>query len=111
MDLECSGGGTGQYGCGNMGISAGCGDIYGSGLSCQWIDVTDVEDGTYYLIVRANYDFIPDALGRAENSYENNHAWLCASTSTVPLESWKHKSGWGIASPSAIGIALNLVPQ
>jgi len=77
MDLECSGGGTGQYGCGNMGISAGCGDIYGAGLSCQWIDVTDVEDGTYYLIVRANYDFIPDALGRSENSYENNHAAVC----------------------------------
>ncbi|MDA0728626.1 MAG: lysyl oxidase family protein [Bacteroidetes bacterium] len=77
MDLECSGGGTGQYGCGNMGISAGCGDIYGAGLSCQWIDVTDVEDGTYYLLVRANYDFIPDALGRNENSYENNHAAVC----------------------------------
>ena len=77
MDLECSGGGTGQYGCGNMGISAGCGDIYGAGLSCQWIDVTDVADGTYYLIVRANYDFIPDALGRSENSYENNHAAVC----------------------------------
>jgi hypothetical protein len=77
MDLECSGGGTAQYGCGNMGISAGCGDIYGSGLSCQWIDVTDVEDGAYYLIVRANYDFIPDALGHAENSYENNHAAVC----------------------------------
>ena len=79
MDLECSGGGTGQYGCGNMGISAGCGDIYGSGLSCQWIDVTDVEDGTYYLIVRANYDFIPDALGREENSYDNNHAAVCVN--------------------------------
>ncbi len=77
MDLECSGGGTAQYGCGNMGISAGCGDIYGSGLSCQWIDVTDVADGTYYLLVRANYDFIPDALGHAENSYENNHAAVC----------------------------------
>ena len=81
MDLECSGGGTGQYGCGNMGISAGCGDIYGSGLSCQWIDVTDVSDGTYYLVVRANYDFLPDALGRAENSYENNHAAVCISLS------------------------------
>ena len=63
MDLECSDGGTGQYGCSNMGISALCGDIYGSGLSCQWIDVTDVADGTYFLIVRANWDFIPDALG------------------------------------------------
>lgn len=79
MDLECSGGGTAQYGCGNMGISAGCGDIYGAGLSCQWIDVTDVEDGTYYLLVRANYEFIPDALGRAENSYDNNHAAVCVN--------------------------------
>ena len=77
MDLECSGGGNGQYGCGNMGISAGCGDIYGAGLSCQWIDVTDVADGTYYLVVRANYEFIPDALGRSENSYDNNHAAVC----------------------------------
>ena len=86
MDLECSGlpqefptsgGGAAQYGCGNMGISAKCGDIYSSGLTCQWIDVTEVEDGTYYLLVRANYDFIPDALGRAENSYENNHAAVC----------------------------------
>ena len=77
MDLECSDGGTYQYGCGNMGISAGCGDIYGAGLSCQWIDVTDVEDGTYYLVVRANYEFIPDALGREEMDYDNNHAAVC----------------------------------
>ncbi len=77
MDLECSGGGNYQYGCGNMGISAGCGDIYSSGLSCQWIDVTEVEDGTYYLVVRANYEFIPDALGREEMSYDNNHAAVC----------------------------------
>ena len=60
-----------------MGISAGCGDIYSSGLSCQWIDVTDVEDGTYYLVVRANYEFIPDALGREEMDYDNNHAAVC----------------------------------
>ena len=46
-------------------------------MSCQWIDVTEVQDGTYYLVVRANYDFIPDALGRSENSYENNHAAVC----------------------------------
>ncbi len=79
MDLECSGGGTGQYGCSNMGISAGCGDIYSSGLSCQWIDVTDVEDGTYFLIVRANWDFIPDALGREETDYTNNSAVVCVN--------------------------------
>ena len=79
MDLECSGGGTGQYGCSTMGISAGCGDIYSSGLSCQWIDVTDVEDGTYFLIVRANWDFIPDALGREETDYTNNYAAVCVN--------------------------------
>jgi hypothetical protein len=30
MDLECGDGGTAQYGCSNMGISAHCGDIYGA---------------------------------------------------------------------------------
>ena len=79
MDLECSGGGTGQYGCSTMGISAGCGDIYSSGLSCQWIDVTSIDDGTYFLIVRANWDFIPDALGREETDYTNNYASVCVN--------------------------------
>ena len=79
MDLECSDGGTAQYGCSTMGISAHCGDIYGSGLSCQWIDVTDVPDGTYFLLVRANWEFIPDALGRHENDYTNNYAAVCVN--------------------------------
>jgi hypothetical protein len=77
LDLECSGGGTAQYGCGNMGISAGCGDIYGAGLNCQWLDVTDVPDGMYSLIVRVNWDYTPDALGRFEMSYDNNWAQVC----------------------------------
>ena len=46
MDLECSDGGTFTYGCSNMGISAHCGDIYGAGLSCQWIDVTGIPTGS-----------------------------------------------------------------
>ncbi|MBM55228.1 MAG: hypothetical protein CMB32_01575 [Euryarchaeota archaeon] len=77
MDLECSGGGSYQYGCSNMGITAGCGDIYGSGLSCQWIDVTDVEDGEYRLVVRVNWDYDPDALGRYETNTENNWGVVC----------------------------------
>ena len=92
MDLECSGGGTAQYGCSTMGITAGCGDIYSSGLSCQWIDVTEVEDGTYFLIVRANWDFIPDALGREETDYTNNYASVCInldrSTGTLAVNLW-----------------------
>ena len=77
MDLECSDGGSYTYGCSNMGIAAGCGDIYSSGLSCQWIDVTDVEDGQYRLVVRVNWDYDPDALGRYETNTENNWAVVC----------------------------------
>lgn len=77
LDLECSGGGTGKYGCGNMGISAGCGDIYSSGLSCQWIDVTSVDTGNYTLVVRVNWDHSPDKLGHFEKSYDNNWAQVC----------------------------------
>ena len=47
MDLECNDGGTGQYGCSNMGISKQCGDIYDRSLECQWIDITDVDTAEY----------------------------------------------------------------
>ena len=90
MDLECSDGGTAQYGCSNMGISAHCGDIYGSGLTCQWIDVTDVPDGQYRLVVRVNWDESPDALGRYENDYDNNWGVVCIaldrSTGTLAMD-------------------------
>ena len=45
MDVDCAGGGTFQYGCGDMGISAGCADVYGSGTSCNWLDITTVPEG------------------------------------------------------------------
>lgn len=79
LDLECSGGGIGKYTCGNMGITAGCGDIYSSGLSCQWIDITDVPAGTYTLVIRTNWDFSPDANGSFELRYDNNWAAVCIS--------------------------------
>lgn len=77
LDLECSGGGQAQYGCGNMGISTGCGDIYHNGLDCQWVDITDVDTGQYVLAVKVNWDQSPDALGRYEMGYENNIAQVC----------------------------------
>lgn len=77
IDLECSGGGTAQYGCSNMGITAGCGDIYTTGLSCQWIDITDVDTGRYTMVIRVNWDQSPDAFGRYENNYDNNWAQTC----------------------------------
>ena len=77
MDLECNDGGSAQYGCGNMGISRQCGDIYNKYLDCQWIDITDVDTGEYILAVKVNWDHSPDALGNYESNYNNNWAQVC----------------------------------
>ena len=42
------------YNCGNQGITAGCQDTYSASLQCQWIDVTDLPDGEYDVIVTTN---------------------------------------------------------
>ena len=76
IDLGCTTGSP-QYGCGNMGITAGCHDTYSSGLECQWIDVTDVPDGRYVFVTRVNWDFAPDKLGRVERDSLNNWAQVC----------------------------------
>ncbi|GJM36536.1 MAG: hypothetical protein DHS20C18_55370 [Saprospiraceae bacterium] len=76
LDLGCMWG-SAQYGCSVMGISAGCYDEYWSGLSCQWIDVTDVPDGNYTFVTRVNWANDPDALGRYEKDTLNNWAQAC----------------------------------
>ena len=76
LDLTCSTG-TPKFGCNNMGITSGCADIYSSGLPCQWVDVTDIPDGNYKLIVRVNWNPRPDFYGRYETSYFNNWARSC----------------------------------
>lgn len=85
MDLACPAGYTAKYGCGNMGITAGCGDIYGAYLDCQWIDITDVADGDYTLATKVNWDQSPDALGRYETNYANNWAQACINIYTDSL--------------------------
>ena len=45
-----------NYGCTTMGISAGCSDTYGSGISCQWVDITDLDEGEYVLAVSTNME-------------------------------------------------------
>ena len=77
LDLECGDGGTAQFGCSNMGISRQCGDIYNSGLDCQWMDITEIDTGRYTMVVRVNWDNSPDAMGRVELSHTNNWAQVC----------------------------------
>jgi hypothetical protein len=69
--------GFGQYNCGNMGISAGCYDVYGVGTQCQWIDITDVPNGDYRLAAIINSLHLPDAMGRPETNYLNNALQIC----------------------------------
>lgn len=80
LDLACTTG-TPKFGCNNMGITAGCADVYGAYLACQWVDVTDIPDGNYKLIVRANWTPRPDFYGRYETSYTNNWARACVTLS------------------------------
>ena len=76
IDVGCFGG-TGQFGCSNMGISKQCYDEYGTGTTCNWIDITDVPNGTYTLVLRTNWQNTPDALGRYEMNMANNYAQAC----------------------------------
>ena len=79
MDSSCieSFGQTRKYSCSpqtpksvrqtNQGITKGCGDAYGRSTPCQWLDVTDVPDGVYTLLITVN-----PSNGILELDYENN---------------------------------------
>lgn len=77
FDFDCSVGGSFIYGCGYMGILVGCVDIYGFGLVCQWVDVIDLLDGNYILVVVVNWDCDLDIFGWEEVIYENNWDQVC----------------------------------
>ena len=42
------------YTCANQGISVGWGDVYGAYLDCQWLDITGVRPGKYFIEVVIN---------------------------------------------------------
>ena len=76
-----------KYNCGYQGISAGWADTYGSYLDGQWLDITGVPPGNYYLRVIINpYNVtlwqggtidpsnVPTALAMQESDYSNNTA-------------------------------------
>jgi len=81
LDLRCASDLSYKYNCDYMGISAGCYDIYRSDLICQWIDITDVPDGQYILVVRVNHYQSSDILGRIESDFDNNFAQICLDIS------------------------------
>ncbi len=81
LDLVCDPGIIAKYGCVNMGISAGCGDVYEIGLPCQWIDITGIPADDYTMVVRVNWDKSPDKIGRVEKRYDNNWAQACFNLS------------------------------
>ncbi|HWN71616.1 MAG TPA: lysyl oxidase family protein [Haliangium sp.] len=62
-----------RYNCYDQGLQAGWADSYPNGIDCQWLDVTGVAPGEYWLQVELNPDRLFD-----EVSYENN-------TSRVPV--------------------------
>ncbi len=76
IDLTCDSG-VAKYTCSNMGITAGCSDIYETVIPCQWIDITDVDTGYYTFAVQVNWTHEPDELGHFEKRYDNNWAQVC----------------------------------
>ncbi|MDH3283104.1 MAG: lysyl oxidase family protein [Acidobacteriota bacterium] len=47
-----------SYSCSNQGIQRGWSDVYGWNLDCQWIDVSEVPNGSYTLEVTVNPELI-----------------------------------------------------
>jgi hypothetical protein len=43
-----------QFDCNNQGITVGWADIYSDNLECQWLDITGVPDGLYWLRLTVN---------------------------------------------------------
>ena len=58
-----------RYTCDNQGISMGWTDSYVNGLTCQFMDITDLAPGDYTLDVTINPDHVFPEL-----RYDNNHA-------------------------------------
>lgn len=58
-----------RYDCSNQGIQIGWADVYPADLPCQYLDITDVPTGTYWLEVHTNPRRVI-----TETNYENNVA-------------------------------------
>jgi hypothetical protein len=73
-DEQIGSGPSHHYNCNFQGISPGWADVYGNGLPCQWVDITDVVPGTYTLRV------VVDPLGVLADSDASNNEWTTSVT-------------------------------
>jgi hypothetical protein len=71
--------GPGNHTCQNQGVTAGWADVYWGGLPCQWVDVTGVPPGDYFLEIVINGESV-----LAESDYTNNSALVPV---TIPWNS------------------------
>ena len=71
-DNDCTGPYEAKYDCenyGDQGITPGCKDIYHANIDCQWLDVSELDTGTYIFQMAINPEFKV-----AEKTFENNMA-------------------------------------
>lgn len=71
-DNDCTGPYEAKYDCenyGDQGITPGCKDIYHANIDCQWLDVSELDTGTYIFKMAINPEFKV-----AEQTFENNVA-------------------------------------
>lgn len=69
LDLECA---APKFSCSYQGLTAGCSDVYSSGLPCQYVDITDsnLPDGRYTLRLTIDPDGALAESNDANNSVE-----------------------------------------
>ena len=115
-----------KYNCLNQGIQAGWYDNYGSGLTCQWVDITGVPPGTYTLEVTVN----PFGALK-EGNYANNIASVSVTvtntlptlqdianqstlqntpTPAIPVVIWDGETDWNLLTLSATSSNPTLLP-
>jgi PKD repeat protein len=58
-----------QYSCTNQGISIGWLDVYHKDLDCQWIDITNLAPGDYYMNIDLNVDHLFEELDYSNNAF------------------------------------------
>ncbi|XP_061398678.1 lysyl oxidase homolog 2B [Musca vetustissima] len=71
-DSQCLPGVPKKYNCanfGDQGISVNCSDVYLYNLDCQWVDISEMNTGTYTLKIAINPEFKV-----AEMNFDNNAA-------------------------------------